>query len=489
MVPPKQYYLSATRPETLPDDYARVSVGDWHLVFDAAYDSIPVVSGDECIGRVVGTVLDAEDELRDGELGVADGTPESFENGLSSLGGRYVGILDGDETYAYTDPAGALPLVYEPTEGVAGTRPAVLPNVDADSRFRSDLFDRISYDADNIWLPGTLTYYEGVERLLPNHRLDLETWTATRFWPRDPEDLAEPDAPVAVAESVAARLREIFDTIVSKYSSPLLSLTAGKDTRMLAAGARPWLLDGAVRAFTYDSGERYDVDVDTAWRMSSDHGFDWWSAPVVSADETQRRWWLEQTGHAVGGTILDIHPTIATLDADVQINGFGGEIARGYYWADGDAADMTFDAPELLDRLHLPVESPLENSISEWYAGVSAFDTFSQLDLMYQELRLGCWAGPHHPAMTQFHDFVGPLYHRKIVDEMYRLPVEVRRNDTFPQLVVDRLWPELNEYPYTAYDDWRDRIRTVKELRRKITVARTRPVRAGSYLVRQLLRN
>lgn len=488
MLPPRQYYLTSTSPETVADGYRTESVGDWQVVFDEAYDLVPVVAGEDRVGVVVGTVLDVTEQLRDGAIHLSTANASAFEDELGRLAGRYVAVFDAGRTYAYTDPAGAVPLVYDPDEGVAASVPAALPGVDHRSRFRSGLFDRLSYDADNIWLPGRLTYYEGVRRLLPNHRLDLKSWEPERFWPRDPQVIAAETAPSTAAESIADVLRSVFAALVDRYESPVMSLTAGKDTRVLAAAARPWLRSGEVRTFTWDHGDRYDVDIDTARRIALDHRIDWSPVSVERASAADRRWWLENTGHAVGGAILDLHPTLASLDGDVQINGFGGEIGRGYYWADGDTADRSFDSTELLDRLHLPVEPPLEAAVEEWYDEVRGYDAFTRLDLMYQELRLGCWAGPHHTAMAQFRDFVGPLYHRQVVRQLYRLPPDVRRHDDFPPLLVEQLWPALNEYPYTAYGDWRDYVRTAKELRRMASVAWTRPVRAGSYLVRQLTR-
>lgn len=498
MLPPRQYYLTSTRPETVPEGYRARSVGDWQFIFDESYDSVPVVDDDEYVGRLIGTIVDVRGQCTDGELRLSeagsggdsdsnfDSAVAAFEDALSDLAGHYVALLDADGPLLYTDPIGGFPVVYDSAEGVAGATPAALPNVDHRARFRAELFDRLNHDTENIWLPGKRTYYSDVERLLPNHRLDLQSWETTRYWPSDSESLSTSDDSSAIPEFVGDTLREIFAEIVATYDRTVVPATAGQDSRTLLAGARPWLLDGDVATITWDPGERYDVDVELGRRMSTDLGFDWTPVRTVTATESEKQRWLELTGHAVGGTIMDIHPTLETFEADVHVNGFGGEVARGYFWEDDDDRDTSLDASEILHRLHKPEDPVLEDAVDEWLAGVSTFDTFAQLDLLYQELRLGCWGGPHLPGLARHRDVVVPLSYRPILDAMYRLPPEVRRNERLAPAIVDHCWPELNEYPYNTYDDWRDYVRKAKELRTKTEFAIARPGLAYSFVARKI---
>ncbi|WP_135825284.1 asparagine synthetase B family protein [Halorussus ruber] len=490
MIPPRQYYLTSTRPEEIPDGYRSVSVDDWHLVFDDSFDSLPVVADGERVGHVVGTILDVRDRREDGELrlspGDADSLDAAFQDALVDFAGHFLGLLDANQSSAYTDPIGGCPLVYDPDEGVAGATPAALPGIDREARFQTALFDRLNHNEDYIFLPGAVTYYRNVERLLPNHRLDLDSWETTRFWPSDPEAISTYDETTAVAESMSQLLRDVFAEIAATYENPVNPLTAGQDSRTLLAAARPWVADGDIQTVTWDTGELVDVDMDVARRLSANHEVDWNPVPTVTATEAQKRWWLETTGHAVGGTIKDIHPTLELFDADLHVNGFGGAIARGKFWEDADGPDSTFDAGELLARLHRPEDPVLEEAVEEWYEGVSQFDAYTQLDLVTQELRYGCWAGPHFPGLARHRDVVSPLAYFPVVREMFRLAPPVRRNGNVQHLIVDRLWSELNEYPYNMFTDWREFVRRAKHLKYKSQYAAKRPDLVYSFLSRKL---
>jgi hypothetical protein len=77
---------------------------------------------------------------------------------------------------------------------------------------------------------------DGVKRLLSNHYLDLDSWTAVRFWPRR-EDFSQ-DLDLDVAAGIVARDLSAFMRAVADEFKVGISLTAGYDTRILLAAAR-----------------------------------------------------------------------------------------------------------------------------------------------------------------------------------------------------------------------------------------------------------
>ena len=127
---------------------------------------------------------------------------------LPRLSGMYLLITSGSlPKRVYPDHAGSLSLVYSASDGRAASSPSLLLNpVDYEKRFRPDLHrDLVVREGSGGWISGTLTAHRDVYRLLPNHFLDIATWTTHRYWPR-PGDFATWRDMSSAAESAARAL-------------------------------------------------------------------------------------------------------------------------------------------------------------------------------------------------------------------------------------------------------------------------------------------
>ncbi|SFR73853.1 hypothetical protein SAMN04487947_4031 [Halogeometricum rufum] len=494
-IPRRQYYLTRNAVTEVPQGYRCVELDTWNVVCDDSFTVLPVLADGRRIGIVFGTVLDVEsrrsgDEIRLGD-DLADPIVDAFEDVLRGLLGRYVGLLDADGVHrVYPDSAAALPVVYHKDEPVVAASPLAIPSVSHARDFRADLFEAVRWPlisrGCNTWVPGKLTYYRGVERLLPNHYLDLKRWEAVRYWPRDGQrdDAANGGSADEEIQTVVETLQHLFDRIASVYRRPAMPLTAGKDSRLLLAVARELVEDGTVSLYTF-GGSDYEVDPHIARRIASDHRLDWRPLRIVEATTSEQKAWLRATGCTVSSAIREIHPTLRSLDADVQIGGLGGEIARGYFWRESDRAETEIDPVELLFRFSKPPHPELISSLEAWYEGVGHLDTYTMLDLAYQEHRLGCWAGPQHLGLPPGLDYIRPLWYRPIIESMHRLPPEMRRADEFPTRIVETCWPELNDYPYNSFTDWKGYWKTARRGVKGAATTVSNPRMAAYYLSRK----
>ena len=206
--------------------------------------------------------------------------------------------------------------------------------------------------------------------------------------------------------------------------------------------------------FTLGENDR-DIDVHVARRLARRHDVDWHSIRITEATEDEQDRWLKRTGYTVGSAIKETHTTMQALETDAEVGGLGGEIGRGYYWKPSDDRDTAVGPIELLHRFHKPEHPELIAELDRWCQEVDRFDTYTTLDLAYQEHRLGCWGGPQHLGFAPEVDYLRPLWYRPVVESMHRLPPEVRRRDELPERIVSTAWPELNELPYNAFTDWK----------------------------------
>jgi len=486
--PPNQYYLHQSPDSSPPEKYQRVEIGDWSLTFAESFEVEPLLRGTEVVGYAVGTIIDPAGVVED--RGIPLGPPDpntppgsQLEGRVRLLAGRFIVFFtSGSATRLYLDPAGSIPAVYDAEAGCVAASPSLLPNVDAESRFQRFLRSQVTWPlksgGENSWLPGTLTYYEGVRQLLPNHYLDLDTWEPVRHWPRT-EIATDRDA----VANIASHLETTLSHVVNEYESPEVSLTAGKDSRCLLAGTRRLLNDHSISFFSIGR-DPFNVDTEIAGRMADQFGLDWRSLPIIEASKAEQDEWLTRTGHMVGSTIRETYPTMRQLEGDVEIGGLGGEIGRGYLWRDSDTEMSSLDPEDLLWRFHRPDHPKLVATIDDWLGEVSHLDCFTVLDLAYQEHRLGCWGGPQHLGFSSNRDYFRPLWYRPIVEAVHTLDPEIRRRDKLPERLIDTLWPELNEFPYNTFDDWRRYVSSVKDVFDLSKLALSRPDIGLTYIKR-----
>jgi hypothetical protein len=309
------------------------------------------------------------------------------------------------------------------------------------ARLDRDAWDRARTQAPyGIWYPGEITPFEGVRRLLPNHELRLRDGEASRA-----------HLPPAASEGVADDLVETISRTLAEQIERLtrdgayMTLTAGQDSRLLLACAREHV--DRVWFFTFVDENRMTPDRQIAERLRRACSLNAFLLPPKRASAEEQEAWLRRAGFALDGGILEIHPTLGALDPTRPVlPGMAGEIARAYYSAKGPVTPET-----LLTAMQLPVLPEFVRSVSAWLDPLHGHPDRFVLDLAYVELRLGCWASASSYASAGFGPTVIAASHPKILDAMFRLPVEFRQEQRLVRAVCERMWPELLALPFNKY--------------------------------------
>jgi hypothetical protein len=310
----------------------------------------------------------------------------------------------------------------------------------------------------STWLPFGLTLRRGVRRLQANHALDLRTWTPRRHWlpPEVRDDLPTADRAMAVFE----QLRSTVAAVAAAH--PLsLSLTAGRDSRLVLASARD-VLDRA-SFFTLVNDGAGSVDVVTARRLADRFGLNHTLLPVGPTTEPGLQRSLEVTGHAVGGELWRAHEALEQLDPDrVLLAGTAGEVARARTWRQGDPVTGTVTPELLLRRLRLPALDVYLDGAQTWLAALPELPFATVLELAYIEQRLSCWAGPGHYGNRTSRFELPPFASRTLFTSALSLPVDYRYTDRLMDDVCRRVWPELLDLPFNHHTGLR-RVRAQAE--------------------------
>lgn len=465
----------------LPPGFRTIPLhGGLALAADARAIAFPLVVGGEPCGLVLGwPILIEQGRMLAGPLALD--LPEPVSAGaieaavMDRLGGSFLFVVSrADGSFVYLDASATMGLVYDPALQLAASSADLLLGTDYDRRLDRALIREFAADRDG-WFTTGLTAHTGVFRLLPNHRLDLGTFTAARHFPAQMP--AYVDDPRETVRAIGVDIARATKAALAGGAC-LQCLTGGNETRALLAANRE---QAPALDFVTLAVPGAEMDMHLAKRLAAITGVRHRMLPPVTASAEEMAKWRRGAGHAQSGMNAVYHRTVTPLAGKVLIGGLGGEVGRGFLWPADLAADTAITPEFLLTRLKLPHHRLLVPRVEAWLAGLPAgLDPWQVLDLAYLELRNGPWAfgqgyGSHGPRDLH------PLISRRQFWRMWSLSPGVRRNPGFLSLLTREFWPELSAVPINSYGDWRDYLALARKLWR-------RPDRAWRKL-RQIVRH
>jgi asparagine synthetase B (glutamine-hydrolysing) len=415
------------------------------------------------VGFALGWLLDASGRWSDAEIRlpfeISRRSSEDLEAFIYGFGGRYVFVfLTGGIQRLYLDPGGTLGVVYSPDRNRAGSTVTAILSDEPDHRVFRRSVEEYPNDGPSRFYPAGLTAEPEIRRLMPNHYLDLDGWTAARHYPRlSLEPMPDHQIPDRVDRIVHVLTRLIL-AAVERAPKTYMTLTSGRDSRVLLACARPF--HESIEFVTFDYrrlGKRrsYHTDVDISRRLSR-------RVPLrhrvlsVQPDPSQvlQRDYLWRIGYAGGAAkSQDFYRTCRkNLDlSGAWLTGFGGGVGRTHYWRSTDEDTDMISAVELLRRIGLPYSERFEGAVSSWLSGLPAGPTPARLNLAHLEIKIGCWASPHLYGAAPFSMSLIPFCHREVFDAMLRFPHEYRRHKRLARDLIAVTWPELLKLPFNDY--------------------------------------
>lgn len=445
------HFVFGKTPPVQPEGWEKEAINGSTLTFHFSSEFIPVYYKKTRVGFVLGYILDIDEILEDRILILSSDEFSTFENALFSLAGRFVGYikLQNQERF-YQDPSGGMPAIYSKQLQLIASVPTLLFD-DEIGNIPPPLFNELDLLRRYLWFPGQLTPFKNILRLLPNHFLELNTWETQRHWPTN-ENLNKSSSPKELVKDIGVKVAQIIH-YAAKQNDLWLSLTAGRDSRMLLACARNHL--DSIRFFTF-SGKQETIDAYTARQISKELKLDWELLLTESATDEQLNNWLNKTGYALADSITKIHPTLRKLNhSGIIAPGMAGEVGRAFYWKRNDTMKTQLTPKSLLTRLQLPHHPAFINSVEHWLSSVKDFDTFTKLDLAYIELRLGCWGMPQTYGHLHLAQHLYPFSHRDVFLNMLNLPNGFRKKQLLFKELINQQWPKLLDYPINSYSGLR----------------------------------
>lgn len=384
----------------------------------------------------------------------------------SDLGGRHaVFIARGDSLRLFHDPFGSRSVHFLPGRpGYAASHAALLADL-CDCGFDAEVTTFMAsaqYRTRVVkYLPGNLTVFDGMRRLVPNHLLDLGSATMTRFWPAAPRTEGTEAALHARFDLALAALRRH----VSGRFRPVIALTGGVDTRALLSEfheTREPFVSVTWLDVNFKGKERGTVNALAEITGNPHH-----KILRRSGEDTERlraacgfnAGLLRGTGIR-GGLMVQLADVLDPSLPPVFIMGYGGEILRGFYHLTRRDEGLPMTAQTMLDLYGVGSrKAPATAEISGFV--MRAFREFQEQvgydkeapmgydtsDLFYWEHRMGMWAAltleTIDPAM---HCLVG-MNSRKLFAAALSLPNGQRLSKAVIHRYIEARSPALGAVP------------------------------------------
>ena len=363
---------------------------------------------------------------------------ESIVQWLVRLAGRYVVLFsEANNLYLYTDPAGMMGVFH--TCAKAASTPGLLLRGE-DQAVRETAIQR---ELEETFFPGTMCAHSGVNALMANHELHLNSGAARRFWSPDPGQKGD-KAPIQ-------ELCELLQRIVIGVRSSgqlLVSLTGGKDSRVVLAAVRAFAAE--VRFFTILTPHSNDNDA----RYSSELAVKFQLKHQVVRSMSLPQWVTSAYDEIGSGMLhagmrpeLDGVRRIATSGC-VHVGGFGGEVLRAHLWP--SRRPKRTDTMTLTRQAFSCAAPSVVDAVDQWRRSVP-LDTSppTVFDLFEFEQRSGRSAGIVEACSSLFHETVLAFNSRELFQLIQRVPLEMRYAGTLNDTLIRTMWPQLLEVPFT----------------------------------------
>jgi hypothetical protein len=374
------------------------------------------------------------------------------------FGGRWLLIIEeADDVRIFADPTGLRQMFHTDAAATgalwAASEPGILAEIlgleispEAREFMASDYYVR---DTERYW-PWDTSPYREIRRLSPNHELSVRIRAVRRFWPYKG---FTPSAPDEAAEVVGETLRGLI-TAVHARGSLSVNLTAGLDSRMVLAAARPVARDVVFTTAKKPDALESDPDLVISRRLAATLGLQHRviiAASVLREEFRERYFSSNLISHDKWAFMAQ-----AGFDAfkgeKIGVTGHVAEVARRFYIGikSGLNGEEPF-TPELLARgIGMGQQAFVVSAMERWLDGLGEVYNYDARDLLYWENRMGSWlAQCQQEFLLVSKETLSPFNCRRVLEAALSVDPGLRGAPDYPffRSVIARLWPECLELP------------------------------------------
>lgn len=442
--------------EEIPKHWVSKSFAGWIVWFDPRLEMTSVEEGENAV-LFLGHAIDLDDKTDDCELIVrklvasSASSTTKFQDELDRLNGRFLVIIkQGDSLRCQSDASSLRSVYFSAEKAIIASHQNIVAKASG-SEERS-VYGTAKWWRENraVTYPAFQTCWKTVRYLLPNHQLDLQNMVVERVFLPPPES--------ASIKDIVERLDADFSTqleILVKTKNPVVSLTAGQDSRVTLAATRAFAdrLNYFTYGLVYSKRQRaVQIDLEASAEI----------ARIAGVEKSYKQLIID--GPLEEGPIRDIlaqnSPRHSNLnvaarylfeypDTDYHIRSSMNEVASARYRGSyegivpgvEDFSDLfTFKRGYSIETADAMREY-LEVSEPDKQSGYDAFD------LYYWEIRMGSWLGNIlHESDCAFDTHI-LVNSRSIYRYLLAPSLEDRKNHAVYNQYIREKWFDISTIP------------------------------------------
>ena len=387
-----------------------------------------------------------------------NGTPAFFDK-VSEFSGLHVILLaDGEKLIACQDACGLTGCFFGKIDGVTCVAEhsqllADLFSLKMDPKVEK-LVQSKCYNIGNRHLPGNMTPYQEIKRLGGNTYLQVQDgFQVKRFYPTapHPEFVTDAEKEAGIAQ-IGTLIHNGIDCCTRKWDRCAISLSGGTDSKTTLACANG--LYDRFSFFSFHSKPQELVDAMGAKKICEDLGLEHtlYHIPTENAElpgfDTVKTILNHNTAYFVNLADNEIRKYLYLhdLDAyDIELKSWASETTRVFF-----ERKYQLKMPKTLNERHCSIFQTrffghpglLRWADREYYRFLREIGlekplfNFEHTDLIYWEIRMGCWGVSVISSQQLYHRMTMPMNNRKILELFLSFPHDERKTDSVHKRIM-----------------------------------------------------
>ena len=314
------------------------------------------------------------------------------------------------------------------------------------------------------YLPADLTPFSNIKRIVPSNDYEFTNGIIThkRIWPieNQPEAVSLEDYQMVIKEA-AEILRNNMELVSKKWKQPWISLTGGIDSNTTFAAANG--LYDKFETFSYISADKEAPDAAAAKLIAETFGVNHheFQIPLSNADLNNHECVIEILRHN-NGYIAETPANEArkrqylrqNIDCDVEIKSWVSETIRAYWYKHFERKSFPALSGKLYRNLYkiwivnrklAHKVDKLFNAFIDEYEYHCIPDCYPPADVFFNEVTWGSWGGLNISEMKYITDITIIYNNRKLLETLFRAPLEKRISDQHHLDIKRYLNPKLSD--------------------------------------------